>query len=117
MLKKIEPIDIDKLPDKSYCFERRGQIKKNGMVVYWNKRRIYGQVQFDTYDSKYDMKDSEFWNKLFDEVRIQQSASHWSCSYAIMNYIPKEKVDYVIEKILYELADPDKGNLTTKVRR
>ena len=107
-LKKFDP------SFQYYTYERKGQIKKNGIVVSWEKKRKYGTVEIDAYVSGYEMAPdfSRIWRDLFDEVKIfEKSEATCGSTYASMLYIPKDKVDYVIHKILYELLDPNKGYL------
>ena len=148
MIKKLKPISMEELEkaeqsalekfDPSfqyYAYERKGQIRKNGMVVQWEKRVKYGKVEVDTYSSDYDInkKGCSFWDDLMDEVKRKLSDEQWrkidradkrgrkspitytysECTrtHAHIENIPKDKIDYVIDKILYVLFKPDKGYL------
>ena len=130
---KVEQLALEKFnPDYHYYpFERKGQIRQNGLEVSWEKRVKYGQVEVDTYTSRYDMnaKAHTFWNDLIDDVKIELSVKQkktidraekpsitythggWTETHAYIENIPKEKIDYVINKIVYKLFEHIEGYL------
>ena len=130
-VKKAEQSAFDTF-DTNYHYTpypKKAVIRKNEGLVRWEKRVKYGRVEVDTYSTDFNMnnKAQTFWNDLIDEVQIELSDKQnkiietnanpaitytkgkWTPTYAHIENIPKEKIDYVIDKILYMLFEPSEG--------
>lgn len=130
---KAEQSALDKFDPNFhyYLYEGKDVIRKKGLVVRWEKKVKYGKVEVDTNSTDFNMnnKAQTFWNDLIDEMQSEltdeqkkiiktnpkPSFTHtdgkWTPTYACMQNIPKEKIDYVLDKIIYRLFEISEGYL------